>query len=73
MNRPRLILFALGTLALAFAGCANVQPWEHGTLASYRMDRARDPLKTVIDEHAYFSREAGTGGQGVGGAGCGCN
>jgi hypothetical protein len=24
-------------------------------------------------EHVYFSREAASGGKGVGGSGCGCN
>jgi hypothetical protein len=26
-----------------------------------------------IDEHIYFSKEGSTGGQEVGGGGCGCN
>jgi hypothetical protein len=73
MNRHRLILLTLGLLTLALGGCANVQPWEHAALADYKMNRNRDPLKMAIDEHIYFSREAATGGQGVGGPGCGCN
>ena len=73
MNRLRLIrlTFALGSLALG--GCAHVQSWEHASLSNYNMNRGRDPIKTASDEHVYFSREAATGGQGVGGAGCGCN
>ena len=73
MNRIRLSFLALGLVALGLAGCSNVQPWEHAALASYRMSPDRDPVKTTIDEHIYFSREAATGGRGVGGAGCGCN
>jgi len=73
MNRPRIILLTLGLCSLALGGCATVQPWEHSALADYKMNRARDPISTAIKEHVYFSREAATGGQGVGGAGCGCN
>jgi len=50
-----------------------VQPWERGTLADYTMNPDRDPLGSQLAEHTYFSREAATGGAGVGGAGCGCN
>ena len=73
MNRFRLLTVALALISLAMAGCSNVQTWEHGALAGYKMNRERDPIKTASDEHVYFSREAATGGQGVGGAGCGCN
>jgi hypothetical protein len=30
-------------------------------------------MVTSIDEHIYFSKEGSTGGQDVGGGGCGCN
>jgi hypothetical protein len=73
MNRSRLLTLAFALISLAMAGCSNVQPWQHGALADYKMNRNRDPIKTASDEHVYFSREAATGGQGVGGAGCGCN
>jgi hypothetical protein len=33
----------------------------------------RDPCSTMMAEHKWFSREAATGGRGVGGGGCGCN
>jgi hypothetical protein len=33
----------------------------------------RDPLDSSFREHIYFTREAATGGTGVGGGGCGCN
>jgi hypothetical protein len=73
MNRLRAILLTLGLISLALGGCANVQPWQHAALANNKMNRDRDPIKTASDEHVYFSREAATGGRGVGGAGCGCN
>lgn len=77
MNSPRLLrsLLALGALlaALLCSGCSTVQPWERATLADYTMKSDRDPLQTAMNEHIYFSREASTGGRGVGGSGCGCN
>lgn len=59
--------------ALALTGCANVKPWERQTLADYTMRGDRDPLTDKNAEHMWFSREAASGGKGVGGGGCGCN
>lgn len=70
---------ALASLAVAAliisgaTGCANVKPWEREHLADYTMRGDRDPLGTSLSEHIYFSREAASGGRGVGGGGCGCN
>jgi hypothetical protein len=36
-----------------------------------RMDS--DPLEARFTAHTYFSKEAASGGTGVGGGGCGCN
>jgi len=72
----RLGLLAGAALAcLLGAGCAtqSVQPWERATLASYAMRPDRDPLASAMSEHIWFSREAASGGRGVGGSGCGCN
>ncbi len=71
------LLFGLLALA-ALGGCTSasltkVHPWERTTLADYTMRPDRDPLATAMAEHVYFSREAATGGRGVGGSGCGCN
>jgi hypothetical protein len=60
---------ALGLLA----GCAPVQPWEKGKLAKPEMSFGGNPLESRFDEHVYTSREAASGGTGVGGGGCGCN
>lgn len=80
MNLRRLPLaLVLGALAAsAFTGCTStqlvrVQPWQRATLADYTMRPDRDPLATTMSEHTYFSREAASGGRGVGGSGCGCN
>jgi len=72
----RLLPLSFGLLLLALgSGCAiqHVQPWERGTLSEYSMRADRDPLATAMNEHTYFSREASSGGKGVGGSGCGCN
>jgi hypothetical protein len=66
-----LLLFV--TIALPFTSCAQVKPWERGHLADYLMRPDRDPLTDSISEHVWFTREAFSGGRGVGGGGCGCN
>lgn len=63
---------ALGLLA-GVSGCKHVSPWERGSLADPTMAADRDPLATMYAEHMWFSREAASGGEGVGGGGCGCN
>lgn len=80
MNTPRLkltLLAALGAAALLAGGCATtstrVRPWERAALADEVMNADRDPLGTAMSDHVYFSREASSGGRGVGGSGCGCN
>lgn len=65
------LLLLLG--ALAGSGCAVVQPWQRGDLADETMRPDRDPLEITFSEHVYFTREAASGGRGVGGGGCGCN
>jgi Domain of unknown function (DUF4266) len=65
--------FLLLCAAVAMTGCATVQPYQREAFASYEMRADRDPLATAMSEHVYFSREASTGGRGVGGSGCGCN
>lgn len=62
--------------ALAASGCATVQPpqpWERGDLAKTSMQIDPDKLELKIQQHIYASKEAATGGYGVGGGGCGCN
>jgi len=72
MNK-KLFLSLLAVVAAVLSGCTTVQPWERAALADYKMRPDRDALTTVMTEHIYFSREAATGGRGVGGSGCGCN
>ncbi len=68
---PLIFVAALGT-----AGCATMEPpkpWERGDLAKASMQIDPDKLETKIQQHIYTSKEAATGGYGVGGGGCGCN
>lgn len=62
-------------MVLTLSGCSSVgvQPWERDLLAKKSMQLNPDYLDNLYDEHIYFSKEASSGGQGVGGGGCGCN
>ena len=71
--RPRLVLAAM-TLVLPLAGgCTTVKPWQRETLADPIMQAGRNPIAAAQLDHIYFSREAASGGNSVGGGGCGCN
>lgn len=74
--RSRLLVQALlAALAATLSGCAamKVEPWDRDLLAKKEMSFTPAPLESAIDDHVYFSKEGSTGGQGVGGGGCGCN
>jgi hypothetical protein len=73
-----LVAGLLAAASLLSSGCQSpsavrVRPWERAQLADENMDPDRDPLGATMIEHVYFSREAASGGRGVGGSGCGCN
>ncbi len=71
--KPKLLLLgAVAALALT-SGCTHVNPWERGTTADYTMRADSEPLASAFSEHMWLSREAASGGRGVGGGGCGCN
>jgi len=67
-----LVGLLLGMLSMA-SGCKTVAPWERGNLADYTMNKDRDPLSGGMKSHVYYTREAASGGEGIGGGGCGCN
>ena len=75
-NWWRLVV-GTGTLAAAatLSGCAvvPVAAWDKGDLARPAMQFDADRLDTAFGDHIYFSKEAASGGRGVGGGGCGCN
>lgn len=66
---------ALVAASIALAGCAMEppKPWERGNLARPGMQFDYDRLDVKTQQHIYTSKEAATGGYGVGGGGCGCN
>ena len=51
----------------------DVKPWEKDILAQQAMQFPQDKMFSFSDGHIFFSKEASTGGTGVGGGGCGCN
>ncbi len=58
---------------LTLSACTTVQPWEKDLLAKPSMALVTDESESFLDDHIYFSKESATGGQGIGGGGCGCN
>lgn len=62
--------------AAVLGGCAGlppVEPWRKGDLARPEMAFDAGSLEARMTEQVYTSREASSGGTGVGGGGCGCN
>ena len=70
--RNVLALAAIAML-LACSELGQVRPWEKGDLARPEMAFEGDRLDRQFVEHTYSSKEAASGGLGVGGGGCGCN
>lgn len=68
-------VFIIGIVAggILLGGCTRVQPWDRQYLANPYMAIDPQPLKSKLRQHIYSSREAASGGYGVGGGGCGCN
>ena len=71
MKKVKLLLVCL--LIENFSACVEVQPWQKGNLAKQHMSFEPDTLEARQRQHIYFSKEASSGGYGVGGGGCGCN
>jgi hypothetical protein len=69
----RTLAMLIACSALLLSGCADVKPWDRDLLAQKKMQLVPAPVDNALDEHVYFSKEAASGGQGVGGGGCGCN
>ncbi len=76
MQQPArwLVRSLLALMAVLAAGaCTMVRPWDRDLLAEPKMSLNPSPMVHSIDEHIYFSKEGSTGGDDVGGGGCGCN
>lgn len=76
MASSRIVRGILGIFAAvaltAATGCANVAPYERGTLAHPTMS-ADDPFTSGLDNHVRAVSEGAAGGLSGGGGGCGCN
>lgn len=72
-RRGRLIFCGLAAVLLGGCSSIGVKPWERDVLARPEMALDAYPVDNAVDEHLYFSKEAGSGGRGFGGGGCGCN
>ena len=75
MHNARWLFRALLVLGLSVvaSGCAIVRPWDRDLLAEKKMSLNPSPMIHAVDEHIYFSKEGSTGGDDLGGGGCGCN
>ena len=73
----RRLAAALLIAAVGLGGCAWAppKPWEKGELArpAMQFDPPAERLEARFQEQVYSSKEAASGGFGVGGGGCGCN
>lgn len=67
------LFLSLAFVISASSSCTPVQPWEKGNLAKKSMSFEPDALEARERQHIYFSKEASSGGYGIGGGGCGCN
>ena len=70
----RILVLLPGIFMVALtSGCADVKPWERGTLAKPHMAIQPFPVSAALREHIYGSRESASGGSAsAGGGGCGC-
>lgn len=81
MKSITIILFCITTLSACslYQGAKSaftsekVEPWQRDILAQDSMQLSPDPMQSYADDHIYFSKEAASGGTGIGGGGCGCN
>ncbi len=77
MHKISLILICLLTSACSTVKNMSigeeVKPWQKDILAQQAMQFPQDKMFSFSDEHIFFSKEASTGGNGIGGGGCGCN
>lgn len=67
------MLACLPALFLDACALEPLQPWDRDLLAQEQMQLVPHPLNAGITEHIYSSKEAASGGAGIGGGGCGCN
>ena len=72
----KLTLFLSIPFLLTLNACTSIEkvkPWQRGLLAKPEMTFNNEGLQGTLQQHIYFSKEASSGGSGLGGGGCGCN
>lgn len=73
-SRLRMSQFFLVGMLVCLSGCGGtVAPWQRGLLAKSQTALVPDAQYAALMQHTYTSKEAASGGYGVGGGGCGCN
>jgi hypothetical protein len=60
-------------IACVLSGCAAVEPWQRGYLARPDMLPAAGIGTGRVLDKTFAAKEAASGGDSVGGGGCGCN
>ena len=74
MKNKLLILLSLVLLyTVVLSGCKTLPAYKRGVLARENMALETDALEAGLRQHAFFSKEAASGGFGGTGGGCGCN
>jgi hypothetical protein len=73
MRGVRVLVIAAAVFACCACSFQPPKPWQKGALAKPEMTMAGDVLELKLNEHTYTTKEAASGGFGVGGGGCGCN
>ncbi|MDH5229860.1 MAG: DUF4266 domain-containing protein [Gammaproteobacteria bacterium] len=73
LSKTILTLLLSTFLLSGCLGYETVKPWHRDVLAHENAQLVADALENSTDNHIYFSKEAASGGDSVGGGGCGCN
>ncbi|HET8706209.1 MAG TPA: DUF4266 domain-containing protein [Pseudomonadales bacterium] len=71
-NAAFIVSFLLLAQVAGLSACAQVEPWQRGTLAKPHMALKPSPMQNSLSTHVYDSREGASGGDSAGGGGCGC-
>jgi len=70
-----MLLVSIVAAAALLGACSTVgvEVWERDIMAKTEMQPDYNSVDRALDDHIYFSKEASSGGRGLGGGGCGCN
>ncbi len=68
-----LVIPCCAVILSACSSLDTVKPWDKDMLAKSEMSLTDSLTGDALDAHIFFSKEGSTGGEGMGGGGCGCN